>query len=117
MKTYAEMKAEAQARIRETTPSAVMAMQERGDPFVLVDIRELHEVNVAKIPGSVHVPRSHLESKIEAAVPRDANVVLYCASGNRTVLAADTLQTMGYSNVASMAGGIRGWADAGGEVE
>ena len=77
MKTYAQMKAEALARIRETTPAEVMAMQERGDAFVLVDIRELHEVNVARIPGSIHVPRSHLESKIELAVPRDARVVLY----------------------------------------
>lgn len=117
MKTYAQMKSEAQGRIREISPEQVMGMQQRGDPFVLVDIRELHEVNAAKIPGSVHVPRSHLESQIEMRVPREATVVIYCASGNRTVLSADTLQLMGYANVAAMTGGIRAWAEAGGEVE
>ena len=117
MKTYQEMMAAAKAHTREVTPRQVLEMQERGEPVVLVDIREIQEVNAAKIPGSVHVPRSHLESRIEAQVARDANVVLYCASGSRSVLSAETLQTMGYSTVASMAGGIRAWADAGGEVE
>ncbi len=117
MKTYLQMMAEAKTRIREVTPQQVLDMQSRGEPVVLVDIREIQEVNAAKIPGSVHVPRSHLESRIEAQVPRDADVVLYCASGNRSVLSADTLQSMGYAKVASMSGGIRGWADAGGDVE
>ena len=117
MKTYAQLMAEAKARIREVSPKQVLDMQARGEPVVLVDIREIQEVNTAKIPGSVHVPRSHLESRIGAQVPRDANVVLYCSSGNRSVLSADRLQDMGYSTVASMSGGIRGWADAGGEVE
>jgi len=113
MKTYPQLMSEAKARIREVTPRQVLDMQSRGENVVLVDIREIQEVNAAKIPGSVHVPRSHLESRVEQV----ANVVLYCASGNRSVFAADTLQTMGYSTVASMSGGIRGWADAGGEVE
>jgi len=117
MKTYPQLMAEAKARIREVTPRQVLDMQSRGEKVVLVDIREIQEVNAAKIPDSVHVPRSHLESRVEAQVRRDANVVLYCASGNRSVFASDTLQTMGYSTVASMSGGIRGWADAGGEVE
>jgi rhodanese-related sulfurtransferase len=117
MKTYPQLMAEAKARIREVTPRQVLDMQSRGEKVVLVDIREIQEVNAAKIPGSVHVPRSHFESRVEAQIPRDANVVLYCSSGNRSVFAADTLQAMGYSTVASMSGGIRGWADAGGEVE
>jgi sulfur-carrier protein adenylyltransferase/sulfurtransferase len=116
MKTYAQMMAEARTRIREVTAQQVLEMQQRGEPVVLVDVRESQEVNAAKIPGSVHVPRSHLESRIEQ-VPRDADVVLYCSSGSRSVLSADTLQTMGYSKVASMSGGLRAWADAGGEVE
>lgn|SRR5690348_5196351 len=117
MKTYPQMMAEAKARIREVTPRAVLEMQQRGERVVLLDIRDLHEVNAAKIPGSIHISRGHLESRVEAQVPRDANVVIYCASGNRSVFAADTLQTMGYATVASMSGGIRGWAEAGGEVE
>ncbi|HEY2164909.1 MAG TPA: rhodanese-like domain-containing protein [Gemmatimonadaceae bacterium] len=117
MKTYPQLKAEAESRTRQVTPRQVLDTQDRGEPVVLVDVREIQEVNAVKIPGSVHVPRSHLESRIEAQVARDANVVVYCGSGNRSVLAADTLQTMGYSTVASMSGGIRAWADAGGEVE
>jgi len=117
MKTYPELMAEAKGRIREVTPRQVLDMQARGVQVTLVDVREIQEVNAAKIPGAVHVPKSHFESRVEAQVERDANVVLYCASGNRSVFAADTLRTMGYANVASMAGGIRAWADAGGEVE
>jgi sulfur-carrier protein adenylyltransferase/sulfurtransferase len=117
MKTYPQLMTEAKARNPEVTPLQVLDMQQRGEPVVLVDVREIQEVNAAKIPGSVHVPRSHLESRIEAQVPRDANVVLYCSSGSRSILSADTLRTMGYDNVASMVGGIRGWADAGGDVE
>jgi rhodanese-related sulfurtransferase len=117
MKTYAQLFAEAKAHTHEVTPRQVLDMQQRGEPVVLVDIREVQEVNAAKIPGSIHVPRSHLESRIEAQVPRDANVVLYCSSGSRSTLSAATLQGMGYAKVASMSGGIRGWADAGGEVE
>ena len=117
MKTYPEIVAEARTRVREITPKQVLEMQQRGEPVVLVDVREIQEVNAAKIPDSVHVPRSHLESRIEAQVARDANVVLYCSSGSRSLLGADTLQAMGYAQVASMSGGIRAWADAGGEVE
>lgn len=118
MKTYAELITEAKARVRQVTPEDVLDMRQRGETVVLVDIREIQEVNAAKIPGSVHVPRSYLESRIEAQVPRDANVVLYCSGGSRSTLAADLLQqTMGYAKVASMSGGIRAWADAGGEVE
>ena len=57
------------------------------------------------------------EERVEALIPKDRNVVIYCRSGNRSVFAADTLQEMGYANVASMAGGIGAWVDAGGEVE
>ena len=53
----------------------------------------------------------------EAITFLDAHVIVYCANGNRSVFAADLLQQMGYEDVASMAGGIRGWSDAGGEVE
>ena len=61
--------------------------------------------------------RGTLESKIDNAVPRDATVILYCASGNRSALSAESLRQMGYTKVASMSGGFRGWVDAGGEVE
>ena len=117
MKTASDMIAAAKARISEVTPQQVMAMQRSGDPITLLDVRDLHEVNAAKIPGTLHISRGNLETKIEALIPRNAHVIIYCASGNRSAFAADTLQQMGYENVASMAGGIRAWMEAGGDVE
>jgi rhodanese-related sulfurtransferase len=117
MKTGAELLAEARERITEVSVEQVQEMQGRGDRVTLIDVRDPHEVNVCKIPGAVCVSRGNLESKIEAQVPRDANVVIYCASGNRSVFATETLTQLGYANVASMAGGIRRWIELGGEVE
>jgi rhodanese-related sulfurtransferase len=118
MKSGAELIAEAKSRIREVSPREVMDEQRRGGGrLVLLDVRELQEVNLGKIPGAVHISRGNLETKVEAQVPRDAHVVIYCASGNRSAFAAETMQQMGYGDAASMAGGIRGWIDAGGEVE
>ena len=117
MKTGAQLMAEAKTRITEVTPEQVLERQRRGESITLLDVRDLHEVNAAKIPGTLHISRGNLETKVEAQIPRDAHVVIYCASGNRSVFAADLLQEMGYEDVASMSGGIRGWIDAGGEVE
>jgi len=117
MKTGEQLMAEAKARITEVTPEQVLEMQRRGEPIALLDVRDLHEVNAAKIPGTLHISRGNLETKIEAQLPREAHVIIYCASGNRSVFAADLLQQMGYTNVASMSSGIRGWIAAGGEVE
>jgi len=117
MKTGAELLAEARARITEVSVEHVVDMQRRGERITLVDVRDPHEVNVCKIPGAVAISRGNLESKIEAQVTRDARVVIYCASGNRSVFATETLLEMGYSNVSSMAGGIRRWIELGGEVE
>ena len=117
MKTGPDMIAAAKAQITEVTPQQVMEMQQRGEKVTLLDCRDLQEVNLGKIPGAAHVSRGNLETKIEAVVPRDAHLVIYCASGNRSALAAVTLREMGYSDVASMATGFRGWVEAGGDVE
>lgn len=117
MKTAADLIAEAKARIREVTPKDVREMQDRGEKLVLLDVRDQNEVNLGRIPGAVHISRGTLETKVEAAIPRDANVVIYCASGNRSAFAAVTMLEMGYTRVASMAGGIRDWAMSGGDVD
>lgn len=117
MKTAPELIAEAKSRIKEVTVPDVVKMMKGDHPPTLLDVRDLQEVNLGKIPGAVHISRGNLETKIEAVIPRDANVVVYCASGNRSAFAADTMQQMGYKKVASMAGGFRGWAEAGGDVE
>ena len=117
MKTAAEMIAESKARIREVTVKEVLDMKTTGKPVTLLDVRDLHEVNLGKIPGAVHISRGNLETKVEAVIPRAADVVIYCASGNRSAFAAETLNEMGYDKVASMAGGFRGWVEAGGDVD
>ena len=116
MKSGTDLINESKRRIREVDASEALALRERGG-VTFLDVRDLQEVNLGKIPGAVHVSRGNLETRIEAAVPRDASVVIYCASGNRSALAADTMQQMGYTDVASLAGGFRGWAEAGGDIE
>ena len=116
MKTAAEIFAEAKQRITEVSPAQVQEMLRRGDDVALVDVREPNEWNLGHLPGATHIPRGVLESTIEPRVPRERKVVLYCASGNRSALAAEMLTLMGYRDVASMSGGIRGWAQSGGEI-
>jgi rhodanese-related sulfurtransferase len=116
MKTATDLINEAKARITEVGPDEVRARRAQGDAFTLLDVREPNEWALGHIEGAVHIPRGMMESAIEQRVPRDQEVVIYCASGNRSALAADVLQQMGYEKVSSMRGGIRGWGDAGGEV-
>ena len=111
------MIAQAKSQIKEVTPKDVMEMQKRGAKVLLLDVRDLQEVNLGKIPGAAHISRGNLETKVEAVIPRDAHVVIYCASGNRSAFAALTLREMGYTDVASMATGFRGWVESGGDVE
>jgi rhodanese-related sulfurtransferase len=108
---------EAKSRIREVSAREAQTLQQRSEGAVFLDVREPNEWNLGRIPGAVHLPRGNLETKIEQALPRDAHIIIYCASGNRSALAADTLQQMGYQNVASMAGGWRDWVGTGGQVE
>lgn len=116
MKTAQELIADAKAVISEVTAREVQDRMARGESIVLIDIREQNEWNLGHAASAEYIGRGVLESQIESRVPREAQVVLYYASGNRSALAAHTLQTMGYTNVASMAGGFRDWVASGGEV-
>ena len=107
--------ADAKTRITEITPAD--AMGELGSDTVFLDCREPNEWNLVHIPGAVLVPLGQLEAKAAAAVAPDKRVIVYCARGNRSAVAADLLQNKGYRNVVSMAGGIRAWVDAGGDTE
>jgi len=113
----AEFIRQVKTNIAEVDPSQVH--EQLGNGAVVVDVRESDEVAQGKLPGAVHVPRGHLESRIEGAAPdRSQHVILYCASGNRSALAARTLQEdLGYENVESMTGGYTLWKDRGYEVE
>jgi molybdopterin/thiamine biosynthesis adenylyltransferase/rhodanese-related sulfurtransferase len=105
-------------KIAEVDPKEVH-QNGAGNGTVIVDVREQHEFEESHLPGAVHVPRGHLEQRIEGAAPdKSQHVVLYCASGNRSALAANTMQELlGYDNVESMRGGITLWKDRGYEVE
>jgi rhodanese-related sulfurtransferase len=103
---------DAKSRIQETTPHEVLAKQQRGESFHFIDVREDHEWNYDHCEGAVHIGKGIIERDIETAIPdRDAEIILYCGGGYRAALAADALQKMGYTNVKSMAGGIRLWRE------
>src|ERR687885_125501 len=108
-------------QIREVDPREVHDAVQNGNGRVplVIDVREQHEFEEGHIPGAVHVPRGHLESRIEGrAGDRSQPIVLYCASGQRSALAAHTLEKLlGYEDVASMTGGITLWKDRGFDVE
>lgn len=116
-KTGEDLIEEAKQQVDEVTPEQVRAMQERNESVVYLDVREPNEWNLGRLPHAVHLPRGNLETKVEGMIDRGQRVVIYCARGNRSALAALTLKQMGYENVASMARGFMGWADINGEVE
>jgi rhodanese-related sulfurtransferase len=103
---------DAKKRVRETNVDKVKAQLDRGDKFILVDVREESEFAKDHLPGAIHLGKGIIERDIEARVPElDAALVLYCGGGFRSALAADNLQKMGYTNVISMDGGIRDWRE------
>jgi sulfur-carrier protein adenylyltransferase/sulfurtransferase len=113
----AELLRQVKSQITEVDPSEVNELVHEG--VVLVDVRETEEFAAGHLPGARHVPRSYLESRIEGVVgDRDAQIVLYCQSGNRSAWAARTLEEdLGYKHVSSMTGGITLWKDRGYKVE
>jgi rhodanese-related sulfurtransferase len=103
---------DARTRIRETNVDEVKVRMDRGDKFLLVDVREESEFAKDHLPGAIHLGKGVIERDIEARVPElNTEMILYCGGGFRSALAADNLQKMGYTNVISMDGGIRGWRE------
>lgn len=123
-KSAAELVAAAKAQIENLDPDAVETELADGD-VVLVDIRDAHELETAgRIPGSVHVPRGMLEFRADPSSPYHQDpldpkkrVILHCASGGRSALAAATLKQMGYERVAHLDGGMNAWKEAGKATE
>lgn len=103
---------DAKSRVRETDVDAVKHKIDGGEKFVLVDVREESEFSKDHLPGAFHIGKGVIERDIEVRFP-DLNtpMILYCGGGFRSALAADNLQRMGYTNVISMDGGIRGWRE------
>ncbi len=123
-KSAAELVAEAKAQIENLDTDAVESEIATGD-VVLVDIRDAHELDTeGRIPGSIHIPRGMLEFRADPSTPYhqepldpSRRVILHCASGGRSALAAATLKEMGYERVAHLDGGFNAWKDAGKPTE
>jgi sulfur-carrier protein adenylyltransferase/sulfurtransferase len=113
-KSASDYIAEVKKQIKEVTCDDVAHKLDAGEDFELIDCREADEVAQGLIQGARFIPRGMLEMKIEGVIPdRGREMVLYCAGGNRSALAAKSLQEMGYGNVSSMAGGFGAWKRAG----
>ena len=122
-KTTAHLIAEAKGRIENLSPAAVAAELEGGD-VLLVDVREAEEWRQGSIPGAIHTSRGMLEFSADptSAYYRPGfdpagRIILFCASGGRSALAADMLQILGYDRIAHLDGGLKAWRDAGLTVE
>jgi rhodanese-related sulfurtransferase len=119
MTTSAELVASARGRVEELDPQDFAAEAARPDT-VVVDVREADERLDGTITGAVHIPRGMLEFRADPASPyRDERlhpsrrIILHCAGGGRSALAADALRSLGYGDVAHLAGGMAAWRDAG----
>ena len=119
-KTIGQLVAEAKTRVENLTLAELRAEIERGD-IQLLDIRDIRErQKLGWIPGSMHVPRGMLEFWLDPTSPYytgkvdpEKRIILYCAQGGRSALAADVLREMGFPNVAHFEPGFNGWAAAG----
>src|SRR2546421_6928995 len=116
-KTKSELLKVARTQVPEVTPAELAKELQSRRPAV-IDVREKDETDQGILPGAKQVPRGFLELRIEETIAdRDADVVLYCAGGTRSLLAGRTLQEMGYRKVRSLRGGYGAWKDAGLPVE
>ena len=122
MKTALDLVAAAKARIQEIPVDAAEAAIAQAD--VLIDVREPDEYRQGHLPGAINLPRGVLEFQIhahpamacttsEALAVADRELVLYCLTGGRSALAADSLQALGFTRVRSLAGGLTAWRNAG----
>ena len=109
---FKQLADDAKSRIREV--SAKQASEEQSKGAVLVDVREADEFAAGHAKNALHLSKGVIELRIEDAVPDTSTpIICYCGGGSRSALAADNLKKMGYTNVASMAGGFRDWKNEG----
>jgi len=109
---FSQLTSDAKSRIREVTPS--QAREEQAQGSVLIDVRESEEFAQGHAKGALHLSKGLIELHIEQTVPDVTTpIICYCGGGMRSALSADNLQKMGYTNVASMSGGIKGWRNDG----
>ncbi len=125
-KSASQIVAQARQSIPEITVAQAREEWDQGKVGLLLDVREPAEWEKGHIPGAVLAPRGMLEwyadpttpyAKPELTTKRDAHIIVACASGGRSVLAAQTLQSMGYTDVVNMAGGFNEWSKQGFPIE
>ena len=117
MKSSRDLIASAKQEIPEASAAEVKQKIDDGDDFVLLDIRDNDEYRAGYISSALYISRGMLELEIEDYVPnRDQEIVLYCAGGIRSLLAAQTLKSLGYTQLVSMSGGFRDWVNDGNTV-
>ena len=115
MPSYHDYLQQVKAQIHEIS---VAELQAEPPPELILDVREPDEHAQGVIPGATLLPRGLLEGRIEAVAPqRSARLVVYCAGGSRSALAASSLLALGYEHVRSLAGGMAAWRSAGGPID
>jgi len=108
----------ARTRVKECTVAQAKARLDSGEPLHLLDVREDREFETDHAKGARHLGKGIIERDVETLIPNKQDaILLYCGGGYRSILAADALQQMGYTNVVSMDGGIKSWRDAGYPME
>lgn len=113
MPEFKQLVDEAKRQIEEITPADLKNMQQSGQDFTLIDVRDKEDADKGMIPNAVNVSRGTLEYKIdEVTTDKNRKIVLYCGGGSRSALAAASLKKMGFKNVISLAGGYRGWKES-----
>jgi rhodanese-related sulfurtransferase len=111
---FLKLATEAKKKIKEVTVQDVAEKIKRKEKFFFVDVREDDEFRQSHAEGAIHIGKGVIERDIETIIAdKSAEIVLYCGGGFRSALAAEAIMKMGYKNVISMDGGIRGWMEAG----
>ena len=116
--TCKDMMAQLKQKDLEITTEQAKQKLSNGSQCIFLDVREADEAKAGTIPHAVHIPRGFLEVKVERELPdRNADIVVYCAGGIRSLFAAETLKQMGYPNAKSMIGGYSTWTKEGFPIE
>ncbi len=122
----ADLLTEARKTVPELSAEEAKAKLDSGEVDLIVDVREPAEWDAGHIPGALHAPRGMIEWLSDPeyanhnptlAAAREKNVVIHCAAGGRSLLAAQSLQRLGFEHVSSMSGGFNDWAAKGLPVE
>ncbi len=118
MKGWKDLVGEAKKEVPLLQVQEVKGKLDAGEEFLLIDVREADEYQKGRIPNGISMPRGVLEMRVEQHVKDSKKqLILHCAGGGRSAVAAQSLKKMGYENVASMEGGFDGWCRAGYPVE